>query len=100
MRAPDVNFAKPPCASLMAFVIAHMQSSAELAPVGFLCWLELLTSLATLQAHIPDLAGHGFLLQASLRRAMTWRVSDDFRTVPVLERNLLAETSLDNKCLF
>ena len=48
------NFAKPPCASLVAFVIAHMQSSAELAPVGFLCWLELLTSLATLQAHIPD----------------------------------------------
>ena len=77
-----------------------MQSSAELAPVGFLCWLELLTSLTSLQAHIPDLAGHGFLLQASLRRAMTWRVSDGFRTVPVLERNLPAETRLDNKWLF
>src|SRR5262249_51269367 len=62
------NFAKPPCASLVAFVIAHMQSSAELAPVRFLCRRELLTSLTSLQAHIPDLARHDLLLQASENR--------------------------------
>src|SRR5262249_15774559 len=37
----------------------------------FLCRRELLTSLTSLQAHVPDLAGPGFLLQASLRTAVT-----------------------------